>query len=287
MQDKIAIITDSCADLRPELLQDNPIFVLPFIVNFSDGIYYDGVTIQPDEVYRRLPQEMPKTSLPSGDEFTAVMDKVRDAGYNKAIAILLSSGLSGSFQMLRLMADEREDLEIFACDSLTGSLGEAAIVLTLCRLIKEGRSWEELKAMTPRIRDNTTVFFSVDTLEYLKKGGRIGLITAMAGTALNIKPILSFAEDGQLQSVAKVRGRAAAIKKLVAMATSCIQPGKRYNIMWAHGGCPEEGQQVVELLRSAAPDFEEEFYGEIDCTLGSYVGPHLLGAAVQVLDDDM
>ena len=287
MEDKIAIITDSCADLRPELVQDNPIFVLPFIVNFSDGIYYDGVTIQPDEVYRRLPEEMPKTSLPSGDEFAAVMDKVRDAGYNKAIAILLSSGLSGSFQMLRLMASEREDLEIFACDSLTGSLGEAAIVMTLCRLIKEGRSWEELKELTPRIRDNTTVFFSVDTLEYLKKGGRIGLITAMAGTALNIKPILSFAEDGQLQSVAKVRGRASAIKKLVAMAKDCIQPGKRYNIMWAHGGCPEEGRQVAELLRSEAPDFEEECYGEIDCTLGSYVGPHLLGAAVQVLDDDM
>lgn len=287
MQEKIAIITDSCADLRPELLEDNPIFVIPFILNFSDGIYYDGVTIQPDEVYRRLPQEMPKTSLPSGDEFTAVMDKVRDAGYNKAIAILLSSGLSGSFQMLRLMAEEREDLEVFACDSLTGSLGEAAIVLTLCRLIKEGRSWEEIKELTPRIRDNTTVFFSVDTLEYLKKGGRIGKITAMAGTALNIKPILAFAENGQLQSVAKVRGRAAAIKKLVSMATACIQPGKRYNIMWAHGGCPEEGQQVAELLRSAAPDFVEEFYGEIDCTLGSYVGPHLLGAAVQVLDEDM
>ena len=287
MQDKIAIITDSCADLRPECIEGKPIFTIPFILNFSDGIYYDGVTIQPDEVYRRLPQEMPKTSLPSGDEFNEVMDRVHAAGYNKAVAILLSSGLSGSFQMLRLMAQEREDLEVFAYDSLTGSLGEAAIVLTLCRLIEEGRSWEEIKEITPRVCKNTTVFFSVNTLEYLKKGGRIGKITAMAGTALNIKPVLSFAENGQLQSVAKVRGRAAAIKKLVEMAVACIQPGKRYNIMWAHGGCPEEGQQVAELLRASAPDFVEEFWGVIDCTLGSYTGPKLLGAAVQVLDDDM
>lgn len=287
MEDRIAIITDSCADLRKEELEGRPIFTIPFILNFSDGIYYDGVTIQPDEVYERLPKEMPKTSLPSGEEFNEVMDRVRDAGYNKAIAILLSSGLSGSFQMLRLMAAEREDLEVFACDSLTGSLGEAAIVLTLCRLIEEGRSWEELKELTPRVCKNTTVFFSVNTLEYLKKGGRIGKITAMAGTALNIKPILSFAENGQLVSVAKVRGRSAAINKLVDMASSLIQPGKRYNIMWAHGGCPEEGQKVAEKLRTAAPDFEYEFYGEIDCTLGSYVGPKLLGAALQVLDDDM
>ena len=275
MEDKIAIITDSCADLRPELVQDNPIFVLPFIVNFSDGIYYDGVTIQPDEVYRRLPEEMPKTSLPSGDEFAAVMDKVRDAGYNKAIAILLSSGLSGSFQMLRLMASEREDLEIFACDSLTGSLGEAAIVMTLCRLIKEGRSWEELKELTPRIRDNTTVFFSVDTLEYLKKGGRIGLITAMAGTALNIKPILSFAEDGQLQSVAKVRGRASAIKKLVAMAKDCIQPGKRYNIMWAHGGCPEDAKELETAIRKAH-GASAALITDIGPVIGSHAGPGTL-----------
>lgn len=287
MQDKIAIITDSCADLRKEALEGKPIFVLPFILNFSDGIYYDGVTIQPDEVYRRLPQEMPKTSLPSGEEFTTIMDKVHEAGYTKAVAILLSSGLSGSFQMLRLMAQERDDLEVFAYDSLTGSLGEAAIVLTLCKQIEKGLTWEEIKEITPRICENTTVFFSVDTLEYLKKGGRIGKITAMAGTALHIKPILSFAENGQLQSVAKVRGRAAAIKKLVQMAVDCIQPGKRYNIMWAHGGCPEEGQQVAEMLREAAPDFVDEYYGEIDCTLASYVGPNLLGAAVQVLDDDM
>lgn len=287
MEDRIAIITDSCADLRKEELEGRPIFTIPFILNFSDGIYYDGVTIQPDEVYARLPKEMPKTSLPSGEEFNEVMDRVRDAGYNKAIAILLSSGLSGSYQMLRLMAEERKDLEVFAYDSLTGSLGEAAIVLTLCRLIEEGRSWEELKELTPRICKNTTVFFSVNTLEYLKKGGRIGKITAMAGTALNIKPILSFADNGQLVSVAKVRGRSAAINKLVDMASSLIQPGKRYNIMWAHGGCPEEGQKVAEKLRAAAPDFVHEFYGEIDCTLGCYVGPKLLGAALQVLDDDM
>ena len=168
MEDRIAIITDSCADLRKEELEGRPIFTIPFILNFSDGIYYDGVTIQPDEVYARLSKEMPKTSLPSGEEFNEVMDRVRDAGYNKAIAILLSSGLSGSFQMLRLMAAEREDLEVFAYDSLTGSLGEAAIVLTLCRLIEEGRSWEELKELTPRICKNTKVFFSVNTLEYLK-----------------------------------------------------------------------------------------------------------------------
>ena len=288
MEDKIAIITDSCADLRPELVQDNPIFVLPFIVNFSDGIYYDGVTIQPDEVYRRLPEEMPKTSLPSGDEFAAVMDKVRDAGYNKAIAILLSSGLSGCYQMVRMMGQDCEGLEIAAFDSFSGSLGEGAMVLTVARWLEEGKSWDTILDLMPRMMRQVYPYFSVDTLEYLKRGGRIGKITAMAGTALGIKPILSFdSATGQLAGTHKIRGRQAAMKKLVQVAASHIDPNKRYNIMWAHGGTPEEGQQIAEMLRETAPDFLQEYSGEIDCTLASYVGPHLLGAAVQVLDDDM
>ncbi|MCD8356802.1 MAG: DegV family EDD domain-containing protein [Clostridia bacterium] len=135
---------------------------------------------------------------------------------------------------------------------------------------------------------NTHPYFSVDTLEYLKRGGRIGKIAALAGTALGIKPIISFDRvTGELSSTHKVRGRQAAMKKLVQVAISHIDPSKRYNIMWAHGGAPEDGQRIAEMLRAAAPDFVQEFSGEIDCTLASYVGPHLLGAAVQVLDDDM
>lgn len=286
--DKIAVITDSCADLPREMSERYPIFTVPYTLTFSDGSYRDGVDIFPDDVYRRQVTEMPKTSLPSGASIADIFQQVKQAGFRKAIAVMLSSGLSGCYQMMRLMADDCDGLEVAVFDSRSGSLGEGAIVLTLCRLIEEGRSWEQLVDLTPRLCRNTHAYFTVDTLEYLQRGGRIGKITAMAGTALGIKPILAFDPvTGELTSVQKVRGRAAAMQRLVQTAVADLRPGKRYNIMWAHGGTSEEGRQIAQQLRAAAPDFEHEFDGEIDCTLASYVGPHLLGAAVQLLDDDM
>lgn len=286
--DRIALITDSCADISKDWMQKYPIYMIPYTITFSDGSYQDGVDIFPEDIYRRQVDEMPKTSLPSGAVIEDVFRKVKEDGYNKAIAIMLSSGLSGCYQMTSLMAQDFEDVEIAVFNSMSGSLGQGAMVLTLARLIEEGRSWDELLELTPRIMKNVHPYFTVDTLEYLQKGGRIGKITAMAGTALGIKPILAFdSVTGELTSTHKVRGRAAAMRKLVQIVTSHLEPGKRYNIMWAHGGTPEEGEKIAEMLREAAPQFESEFSGEIDCTLASYVGPHLLGAAVQVLDDDM
>ena len=287
-KDKIALITDSCADLSGDWAQKYPIYTIPYTITFSDGSYQDGVDIFPEDIYRRQKEEMPKTSLPSGAVIENIFRQVKEDGYHKAIAIMLSGGLSGCYQMTTLMAEDCEDLEVAVFNSMSGSLGEGAIVLTLARLIEEGRSWDELVAMTPRIMANTHAYFTVDTLEYLQKGGRIGKITAMAGTALGIKPILAFdGTTGELTSIHKVRGRAAAMRKMVQTVVQGIESGKRYNIMWAHGGTPEEGDKIAAMLREAAPDYINEYSGEIDCTLASYVGPHLLGAAIQVLDDDM
>lgn len=286
--DKIALLTDSCADIPPEVSKKYPIYTIPFTITFGQDSYQDGVTIFPEEVYRRQPQETIKTSLPSGAVIADTLQKIQDDGYTKVIAILFSSGLSGAYQMVRMMGQDCEGLEFAAFDSFSGSLGEGAMVLTIARWLEEGRSWETILDMIPRMMKQVYPYFSVDTLEYLKRGGRIGKITAMAGTALSIKPILSFdMTTGQLCGTHKVRGRQAAMKKLVQTAVSHIDPNKRYNIMWAHGGTPEEGQQIAAMLREKAPDFVHEYSGEIDCTLASYVGPHLLGAAVQVLDDDM
>ncbi len=286
--DKIALLTDSCADIPVEVARKNHIYVVPFTITFEEGSYQDGVDIFPDDVYRRQPNEVIKTSLPSGAVIEDTLHQIKEDGYEKVIAIMLSSGLSGGYQIVRMLGEEAEDLEVAAFDSMSGSLGEGAMVLTVARWIEEGRTWEEMLALIPRMMKNVHPYFSVDTLEYLKRGGRIGKITAMAGTALGIKPILAFdPETGELTSAHKVRGRQAAMKKLVQVAVSNLEPNKRYNIMWAHGGTPEEGAQIAEMLRKAAPDFQQEFSGEIDCTLASYVGPKLIGAAVQVLDDDM
>ena len=124
----------------------------------------------------------------------------------------------------------------------------------------------------------------MDTLEYLQKGGRIGKVTATAGMLLQIKPILTFAGDGQLTSVAKVRGRHQVVDKLVDLVVKSCGSHKRYNLAVANGGAPEEMEVVRQKLTAALPNYDHIWDGEIDGTLSVYIGDGVLGAAVQVLD---
>lgn len=282
---KIALITDSCADIMPTLLRRYDIYVVPLKLIFSDGEYADGVDITPSEVYRRLSAEIPKTTLPSGEAVEQVFARIRQAGYEKVIAIHLSSGLSGTCNLVRLMAEQTDDLEVAVFDSLSGSLGIGAAVLQAARWIEEGWSWEELLRAIPLLIRDTHVFFCVDTLEYLQKGGRIGKISAVAGTLLQIKPIISFAADGQLVNVAKMRGRKAAIQRMVQMTAELVPRGARFNLAVAHGDSLAELIEIREMAQKSLPEFINFMEGEIDCTLGAYVGPHLLGVGVQMLDD--
>ena len=131
----------------------------------------------------------------------------------------------------------------------------------------------------------THPFFSVDTLEYLQKGGRIGKVTATAGMLLQIKPLLTFAPDGQLVNVAKVRGKHQVIDKLVELTVKACGNHKRYNLAIANGGDPEGMEIVREKLTAALPGYDHIWAGEIDSTLSVYIGDGVLGAAVQVLDE--
>lgn len=285
---KIALLTDSCADISPRLAKEKGIFVVPLRILCRDGEYRDGVDITPDEVYCRLREgELPKTSLPSGEDIGSALEEIVKEGYEGVIAFMLSSGLSGTFNVARLIGEECEGkLEVAVFDSLSASLGQGMMVLQLAEDIKAGMSWEELvEHRAPQLVKDTTAHFSVDTLEYLEKGGRIGKVTATAGTLLNIKPILGFSADGQLQSVAKVRGRNQVMDKLVALTVKACGEHKRYNLAVASGGSSsEELEKLRTKLITALPDYDHIWEGEIDCTLSTYIGDGILGAAVQVLD---
>lgn len=285
---KIALLTDSSADLRWESARENNIFFVPLRILCRDGEYLDGVNIGGQDVYRRLHNgELPQTSLPRVEDFSAKLNEIFSLGYDGVIAVMLSSGLSGTYNLARIVAEEcREQgyaMRVF--DSLSGALGQGMTVLQLAEDIKNGMGWEELtERRAPRLIANTFPFFSVDTLEYLQKGGRIGKISAMAGTMLQIKPIITFAADGQLQSVAKVRGRQQVIRKLAEFAAKHGSGHRRYNLAVANGGAPQEMESVRQLLTEALPDYDHIWDGEIDGTLSVYIGDGVLGAAVQVLD---
>lgn len=284
-QQKIALLTDSCADIPQALLHRYDIHVVPLKLIFSDGEYADGVDITPTEVYRRLPTEIPKTTLPDGASVERAFARIREAGYTKVLAINFSSGLSGTHNLVRLIGEQTPGLEVAAFDTLSGSLGTGMTVLQAARWIEEGWTWEELLRALPPLMQDTTVFFCVDTLEYLQKGGRIGRITAVAGTLLQIKPIISFTEEGELVNTAKMRGRKAAMQKMVQLAAACVPRGIRFNLAVAHGDSPAELKEIRSLAQQSLPDYQNCMEGEIDCTLGAYVGPHLLGIGVQMMEN--
>lgn len=283
---KIALLTDSCADLSPQMAEENQIYVVPLRILCADGEYRDSVDIHAADIYARLRSgELPQTSLPAAQDITGAFDRIAADGYDAVIALMLSGGLSGTYNMVRLLAEERTDLTIRVYDSVSGSLGTGMMVLQLAEDIRLGMDWDTLtERRVPWLIRNTFPFFSVDTLEYLQKGGRIGKVTAMAGTMLQIKPLITFAADGQLQSIAKVRGRRQVQDKLIDLVVKSCGSHKKYNLAVANGGAPEEMAQLKEKLKAALPHYDHVWEGEIDGTLSVYIGSGVLGAAVQVLD---
>ena len=265
---------------------DKPIYVVPLKIVCTDGEYSDGVDIFAPDVYDRLHRgELPRTSLPDGGSISDALDRIKADGYEKVLAVMLSSGLSGTYNMVRLQAETRRDLEIAVFDSKSGSLGMGIMVLQLWEDIQAGADWDWLvEKRLPSLIANTFPFFSVDTLEYLSKGGRIGKVAAFAGTLLSIKPIISFAEDGQLQSVAKVRGRRQVQDKILDLMEQRLRPGGRYNLGVANGGAPEEMKELAQRIRERFPNAEHIWEGAIDATLSVYIGDGVLGGGIQLLE---
>ena len=163
---KIALLTDSCADLSPQLAAENQVFVVPLRILCKDGEYRDGVDIHAADIYARLRSgELPQTSLPAAQDISDAFDAIAAAGYDGVIALMLSGGLSGTYNMVRLLAEERRDLTIRVYDSVSGSLGTGMMILQLAEDLRQGMDWQTLtERRVPWLIQNTFPFFSVDTL---------------------------------------------------------------------------------------------------------------------------
>lgn len=284
--EKIAFLVDSCADLPPKLLKGKPIYVVPLRIRVGNREYQDGENIDNEDVYRFQEKgKLPQTSLPEITRVTKALDKIKKDGFEKVAALPLSSGLSGTYNMVRLECGDRKDLETAVFETCSGSLGIGMVVLQLWEDIQAGMSWERLVGERVQyLLDNTFPYFSVDTLEYLEKGGRIGKVAAAAGTLLNIKPILGFAEDGQLTGVAKVRGRKAIPDKFIEILKDHLGGHKVFNLAVVNGGDPGGMAELKKKLVEAIPGCRQLWETAMDATLATYVGKGMLGAAVQILE---
>lgn len=284
--EKIAFLLDSTADLGREQLAGKPFYVVPLRITCADGDYNDGENINNLDVYARQEAgELPKTSLPELARVEKALEQIKDDGFQRVIVLPLSSGLSGTHNMMKLMCDECVGLETAAFETRSGALGIGMVALQLWKEIEAGATWESLiNGRVEFLLRNTFPYFSVDTLEYLQKGGRIGKITALAGTLLAIKPLLGFAEDGQLVNVAKARGRKQVPEKLIELVKANVDdPTRPFNLAVENGGDPEGMLELGEALKAAIPGCKDFYTADMDATLATYVGRGMLGAAIQFL----
>lgn len=280
-KEEIAIITDSCTDVPKEYIDKYNIFVIPVTFAYKDKSYIDGIDITPDEVYNKLEIEVPKTSLPPIDLIKETFEKVIKLGYKKAIVITMSSGLSGTNNIINLIAKDYTDIEIYVLDSKNICLGAGITVITAAKLLEENYTFEQIKEKLNHVIKNTKIFFCVDTLEYLKKGGRIGLITCAVGTMLDLKPILTCNEDGICTTAAKCVGRKNSIKKTFDMAKNYASQFEKYNVVIANIKAPDEAIKMSERAKNELPNINLMIESLASPAVSIHSGPGLVGIGIQ------
>ena len=278
---KIALITDSACDLDLNTLKENNINLLPLRIIYSNGDYRDRIDISPQEVYDNLEKEVPKTSLPSAQETEETLNKLEEEGYTHIIYISISSGLSGSFNALRLALEDHPKLTSFVYDSKILAYPQGEIVLEVAKLIKEGKSYEEIIKEIPEIRKRVIGYFTINTLEYLKRGGRIGRLAGTVGELLNLKPIITTDEDGVYYNVAKVRGRKQSLSKMTELLKGYLAKGK-CEVAVLHAGCEDEAIKYMNSLKDLTNVVSIKI-AEISPALGIHGGPGLIGFSVKMV----
>jgi DegV family protein with EDD domain len=276
--DKIALVTDSTSDLDKETIDKYNIKVLPLRIVYKNKEYIDRVNIAPKEVYDNLHIEVPHTSLPSMEDIEKLFLKLEEEGYTHAIIVPISSGLSGTYNTLKLVSENHTQLQTTVFDSKSLTLGAGAIVIKCAELIESGKTYEDVVEMLPKIRDSISVYYIVDTLRYLIKGGRIGKVSGTVGELLNIKPIISIDSEGIYYTHAKVRGKKKALSALFEISTNILKFTKgRVWIM--HGGAEEEGLKFYESFKNVE-NVTYLGFGDISPVAGVHTGPGLIGIVI-------
>ena len=272
---KTAIVTDSACDLENSLLEKYHIKFVPLRLVYQGGEVRDRLEVSAEQVYDMLSREIPKTSLPLPEDVLRVYDELADEGYTDAVYISISSGLSGTYNMVRILASEYKRLNVRVVDSKTMSMQEGLIVLSWAGLLEKTQDVEEIAAHAVALREKSLGMFVIRTLEYLRKGGRIGLVEGVLGTMLQIKPVIFVNTDGIYQTIAKARGHVNALDAMLREMARRFS-GARGRLAVVHGAAPEEGGKLLARLRGLL-NIEEEFLCPVSPVLGVHTGAGLLG----------
>ncbi len=275
------IVTDCAADLTEDEVTSLGINVAPLFIQFPDG-EYDSRDLTPDEFYQKLKNispRIPTTAQPSAGIFSNIYKKISEIGED-VLSIHISSGLSGTIESARLGAAQMPGKLVSMVDSLTLSGGERFQVLAAALGAKAGRNKEFILEKLSRIREATEVIYTLDTLEYLQRGGRIGWVQALASAILHIKPIINVDKvDGKYSTVGKERTIARALDAITEHVLARYGSETPLWVSVLHGQLADQAGKLAELIRLKV-NVEKLEILRISPVLGVHTGPGIVGLAV-------
>jgi DegV family protein with EDD domain len=274
---RIAVVTDSTGDLPRDLAQRYGIYVMPQTLIMGQRTWRDGVDIHPAAFYellRRSP-DFPTTSQATPGEFEALFRKAAQ-GVEGIVAVLVSGSLSGTISSALVAAANLPDVRIEVVDSRAASMQQGFIALAAGRAAAASGDLEAVAGAARALVDRVHIFFVVDSLDHLHRGGRIGAAARLVGTMLNVKPVLTLM-DGTVQPLAKIRTRSKALEKVYELVAERVMPGDRLHMAVLHVAAPEEGQMLADELEARFNPVEM-VRGECGPVIGAHVGPGTVGA---------
>lgn len=271
-----AIVLDSTADFPEAEERFANMRTVPLYVRFGEESYRDYVELDPHAFYERLrvAPELPTTSQPTPQDFLTAYEGL--AGYERIYSLHISSRLSGTFGSASLAAQEAGPERIRLVDTESASVGISMLALGIQRLLEAGTTDEEVTALAERYREQAGLLFTVDTLEFLAKGGRIGRAQALAGNLLNVKPILTIT-DGEVVPLSRVRGRQKALEEFRKRFVEATTEGNGLHVGIAHAEAPETVEQLRALVLAARPQAEVDLVTSLGAVVGTHAGPGTVG----------
>jgi DegV family protein with EDD domain len=277
---KVAVITDSTAYIPDSILLEHNITVVPQVLIWGDETFRDGVDIMPDDFYKRLKtaKVMPTTSQVAIIDMKIAFEKLLESGYD-VLGIFISAKLSGTMQSA-IQAREmlaKAASKIAIVDSNSTAMAMGFHVLLAARAAQSGNSLAECQKIAQEARNHTGVYFVVDTLEFLRRGGRIGGAQALLGSALNIKPILEL-RDGRIESVEKVRTKSKAMDRMTDLVADKVSGRTPIRLATLHANAEKEAHSALNAATLRLQPIETIF-ASVSPVIGTHAGPGTIGLA--------
>ncbi|WP_219414724.1 DegV family protein [Pseudonocardia nigra] len=276
----VAVVTDSTSYLPPGVAEDRGIRVVPLEVRLGERVGREGVDIDTAELTAALSARDldVQTSRPTPAEFAACFRGALDAGADGVVSVHLSRELSGTWEAARIAADDIDPARVRVVDSRAAGMGLGYAVLAAADAADDGADGAAVEAAAADVAARCRMFFSVDTLDRLRRGGRIGAAAALLGTALAVKPLLHVAH-GRIVPLEKVRTTARAAQRLVELAVRAAGDGP-VDLAVHHLAAAARAEEVAARLRERLPGVARLLVSEVGAVIGAHVGPGLLGVVV-------